>query len=88
MGWIITYANTEAIGETSLPICSRNWTGSKKQVLNAVYKFRLLDDDGILYYEGASTVPYSFAPLDDFGRGDSGCTEIQYQETGGSWTTL
>lgn len=50
-------------------------------------KFRLLDDDGVLYFEGISddaTSQNAFAPLDDFGQRDSGCTEIQYlnKETG------
>lgn len=45
-------------------------------------KFRMFDDDGILYYEGitASAEPDSeeacFGPLDDFGRPNAGATRI------------
>ena len=49
------------------------------------HRFRLLDDDGEIYYEGLSDDSDSqgaFAPLDDFGRGYAGCTEIQYFENG------
>ncbi|HLM59883.1 MAG TPA: hypothetical protein VK308_03665 [Pyrinomonadaceae bacterium] len=44
-------------------------------------KFRLLDDDGVIYFDGVSddsTSQNAFDPLDDFGQLDSGCTEIQY----------
>ena len=48
-----------------------------------LYKFRLLDDDGIVYAYGMSSVPDTFAPLDRY-EYDYGCTEIQYKnlETG------
>ena len=53
--------------------------------------FRLLDDDGEIYYEGffvsLSDDATGFEPLDDFGRPDSGCTSIQYRENG-QWKTL
>lgn len=48
-------------------------------------KFRLLDDDGKVYFVGMMSA-YSFAPLDNFGAG-YGCTELQYWEDG-HWTTL
>ena len=43
--------------------------------------FRMLDDDGILYYEGF-LIGDEFAPLDDFGEPNAGCTRIQIQENG------
>ena len=41
-------------------------------------KFRLLDDDGLIYAYGYSNNSSSFAPLDRY-QGDYGCTEIQYK---------
>lgn len=57
-------------------------------------RFRMLDDDGQVYYEGYM-VPFEdhddnsdgFEPLDDFGMPNSGCTELQYWDKTG-WTTL
>jgi len=53
--------------------------------------FRLLDDDGIVYFEGF-WVPLSddatgFEPLDDYGMPDSGCTSIEYK-VGDEWKKL
>lgn len=46
-------------------------------------RFRMLDDDGILCYEGRIKGDYDgFEPLDDFGTPDAGCTGIQYLEEG------
>ena len=56
-------------------------------------RFRLLDDDGEVYYEGILIDPLDrasgFEPL-DWAQYDSGCTEIQYWEPGkgGGWRTL
>lgn len=41
------------------------------------FKFRMFDDDGILYFEGLSSVSNTFVPLDDLGV-SYGCTEIHY----------
>ena len=43
--------------------------------------FRMLDDDSTLYYEGF-LIGDEFAPLDDFGEPNAGCTSIQVQENG------
>ena len=51
-----------------------------------VHKFRLLDDDGEVYFEGLSSDSSSFAALDMFGSG-YGCTDIQYYEDG-RWRSL
>jgi hypothetical protein len=45
-------------------------------------KFRLYDDDGNLYYEGLQIEgdegdEGTFAPLDNFGAPNSGCTELK-----------
>jgi hypothetical protein len=50
--------------------------------------FRMLDDDGILYYEGFSIPGNDFGPLDDYGTGGAGCTEIQYRDDAGNWRRL
>lgn len=54
------------------------------------HRFRLLDDDGEICYEGLSDdcdSQRAFAPLDDFGKGYAGCTGIDYF-TDGSWQEL
>jgi len=40
-------------------------------------RFRLFDDDGELYYEGSLVGDDLFAPLDDFGTPNAGCTSIE-----------
>ena len=56
-----------------------------------VHKFKLFDDDGILYYEGVATNQDSesaFEPL-DWAMANDGCTEIQYyNEDTKEWETL
>lgn len=51
-----------------------------------MHKFRMLDDDGAVYYEGLSSSE-SFAPLDDFGGPNAGCTMIEYHNNG-KWEML
>lgn len=41
-------------------------------------KFRMLDDDRVVYYEGVLVGDDDFAPLDDFGAPNAGCVDIQY----------
>jgi hypothetical protein len=58
--------------------------------------FRLLDDDGEIYYEGRiihhegyEAPDTGFEPLDDFGEPDAGCSGIQYKsERTGQWEDL
>lgn len=50
------------------------------------FKFRLLDDDEEVYFEGLSGNSSSFSPLDGFGVA-FGCTDIQYFENG-KWESL
>lgn len=54
------------------------------------FKFRLLDDDKIVYFNGFSddsTSESAFDPLDMYGA-EYGCTEIQYLNNRGQWETL
>ena len=68
------------------------WNGQENTledcIGNCKHKFRMLDDDGELYYEGYSDDDSSFDPLDDFGTPNAGCTEIQYKDEKGKWSTL
>lgn len=57
------------------------------------YKFRMLDDDGELYYEGRCSScddDNALGPLDDFGTPNAGATTIQYWQAGkgGGWKNL
>ncbi len=51
------------------------------------HKFRMLDDDREVYYEGRSDNYAGFGPLDDFGMPNAGCTIIQYMENG-AWRDI
>lgn len=55
---------------------------------DCIYHFRMYDDDGELYYSGRCNTPDDFAPLDNFGKGNAGCTEIHYQNDQGNWIML
>ena len=45
-------------------------------------RFRMLDDDGEINYEGYIVGSDESAPLDNFGEPHAGCTSIQVQENG------
>ena len=85
MAWIITkdrlFEKDPNDWKSSVGVRSRKWDEVAPNN-NPTHRFRMLDDDGEVYYEGKSTVADSFAPLDDFGMPDSGCTEIQYYNNG------
>ena len=79
--------------------CDRLWgpRGASKSKLDALdmgegVRFRLLDDDGEVYYEGRivgaldSEQHSGFEPLEDLGYA-TGCTEIHYFENG-RWARL
>lgn len=52
------------------------------------HRFRLKDDDGMVYLAGASDDSSSFAPLDDY-INDLGVTEIEYKNPNtGIWELL
>src|SRR5258708_20649517 len=57
-------------------------------------EFRMYDNDDVLYYEGRIWTigadvgsELDFAPLEDFGTPNAGCTEIRYKTDNG-WETL
>ncbi len=89
--WIITRdlinvphpALPAELTKSEVGTCSKN----AKEGIKMEHKFRMLDGDREIYYYGKSSCNSSFAPLDDFGMGNSGCTEIQYYENG-KWKTL
>ena len=81
--WIVNYDHLE-----KKPVAVMSGDFDKGAVLNQ--PFRLLDDDGVVYYEGLSDDSDSeaaFAPLDDYGMPNAGCTSIQYKR-GTKWETL
>jgi len=47
-------------------------------------RFRLLDGDGELYYEGVIVGGTGFEPLDDYGDA-AGCVTILYNDNGKGW---
>ena len=53
-------------------------------------RFRLLDDDSIVYAEGYLVGGCGFEPLDDYGMPALGATEIQHfvKGKGGGWQTV
>lgn len=53
----------------------------------ATERFRMLDDDGNVYYGGRCTRETEFEPLDDFGMPNAGCTTIEFREHG-EWRVL
>lgn len=54
----------------------------KKEISNKFkFKFRLLDGDRNIYFEGLSTKNDSFEPLDCLGS-EFGCTDLQFFEKG------
>jgi hypothetical protein len=75
--WIITHDILE--NSKNIDIRSCDYDESVKDSL--IHRFRLLDGDSEVYYEGLSDdcdSENAFAPLDDFGEGNAGCIEIQY----------
>lgn len=59
-------------------------------LLVQVRRWRCMDDDGELYYEGRFIGPESriFAPLEDFAMPDAGATTIEYLAPSGAWEAL
>ena len=52
-------------------------------------RFRMLDDDGELYYRGLLVGDFGgLEPLDDFGAPNSGCTELQIYTRGKGWESI
>ena len=57
---------------------------------DSTIRFRMYDDDNILYYEGIMIGKYTeLEPLDDFGMPNAGCTRIDtYNTKTGNWETV
>jgi hypothetical protein len=93
MNWIITKDHL-ATGDQKGRVGVGNVSNEHEVALPRV-RFRLLDDDDEVYYEGVmdkegfddADESQAFAPL-DWAMADAGCTEMQYREGNGAWTTL
>ena len=51
-------------------------------------RFQMYDDDKVLYYTGFLVGSDLFAPLDDFGEPNAGCTSIRVQDEHGRFFTV
>jgi len=91
-GWIITKDNIDdgnAVGVIGPSTATA--TATAEQIKQLGRPFRMLDDDGNIYYYGLYLGPddeREFAPLDNYGSPNAGCTEIQYRNAQGAWKTL
>ncbi len=90
--WKLTceFLTTEDPSGKPCNVSSTSYTEEKHASL--LHRFRLLDDDNIVYGEGMSEScddGKAFAPLDDFGMGAWGCTGIEYwQPSQQKWESL
>ena len=87
-----TFEEDESYGDGTGPFTTvdgpRGSTLTKEQIKRYGKQFRMLDDDKNIYGYGYITGEYDgFEPLDDYGEGGLGATEIQYMENG-RWETL
>ena len=87
MPWIIT---SDHLDKKAVRVTSTDYL--EKNDAELTLRFRLYDDDGILHYSGRmhpndDDQMSAFAPLDDYGMPNSGCTEIHIFEND-QWVTL
>lgn len=102
-GWIIDYdyiaekGNTPGTFQNAKGLMGPNLiTGTIERRLKdgEGRHFRLLDNDCNVYYQGRIITAddggseTDFAPLDNFGEGNAGCTSIEYQDEAGHWRIL
>lgn len=86
--------NLNAVGVVGPSSAPDELISRLKQRVNSadIHPFRLLDDDRNLCYSGRFYGdPRSvdgFAPLDDFGEPNNGCTVIQYLNDVNNWEDL
>lgn len=99
MAWIITKDHiadknaAEGTNANAVGVCGPS--RAKPETIEALkagggHAFRMLDDDGELYYEGRCTScddNAALGPLDNFGMPNAGATTIQYKVKG-KWTNL
>ncbi len=84
--WVITrdyLAQSDKDIKSAVGVCGPQF----KSKANCIHKFRMIDNDGSIYYHGLCSDDSSFDPLDDFGMPNAGCTEIQYK-VNGEWKIL
>src|SRR5271165_6446811 len=92
-GWVITKdhiadlshiapSNSNAVGLMG----PRDLTASQAHIIEHGLRFRMHDDDGILYYEGY-VLGDTRAPLYDFGMPNAGCTYIAVN-INGNWVPV
>ena len=96
-GWIIT---TDHLGDGEDGIMGpRDITPAHADALRRGegLTFRLLDDDGELYYTGRivglgdkadDLTEEAFAPLEDFGTPNAGAVRIEYRSPSGTWEAI
>lgn len=87
MPWIIEY---DHLDECEVRVVSVNYL--EKNDAELTQKFRIYDDDGVLYYSGRmhpddQTEQAAFAPLDAYGTPNAGATEMRLWANG-KWVTL
>ena len=85
--WKIT-KDISGAGDLGLPN-RKGWTSCDYDGRPLLYKFRMCCDDGEVMYYGYSSSnddEEAFAPLDDLGEPDAGCTYIEYYNNG--WEML
>ncbi len=85
MAWLVAKNLTGDGKPVEQHIHSDNWHCGD-EALKSHLRFRLLDGDGNIYFEGVASVGEEFQPLDDFGR-EYGCTQIDYLEEA-NWKEL
>lgn len=103
--WIVDYSHLDdAIDGTTGPrdapagalaaLGNPVWPNHYGRLPVNVRRFRLLDDDGILYFSGRQYIDpddasdlAEFGPLDDYGRPGFGAVDLQVRQ-GGQWVSL
>ena len=92
-GWIITEDHlyesdtTDTFKDGAGTMGPSNCTFTAQAILKFGEEFQMLDGDNEVYYTGKLLGGNGFEPLDDFGRGDSGCTTITFLKDG-EWVVL
>lgn len=94
--WIVLMDFTE--DETGKPVTVRGPAGNmstREEFLDCpeCRAFKMLDDDGNLYYTGRCYLPKgltdkAFNPLDYYGKPNAGATTIWYRNRKGQWGVL
>lgn len=90
-GWIITKDHQKDGSKGKMGPSNISAEMAKKLKAGEGKTFRMRDDDKEVYYEGLflgdDSSEDGFAPLENFGEPNAGCTDIQYKN-GSSWETL